>query len=280
MKFAHVILDNANAIVMQRASDEWRPIDFARDMFDVINSTPTELDSAYERSKPIATSGLRFRAPLSRPGKILAIGRNYMDHIREENETPPKAPLIFAKMTSSINHPGGIIEWDPTLATAVDFEAELAVVIGETARNVEPGSALSHVFGYTCANDVTARDLQKEDGQWTRAKGLDTFCPLGPWIVTADEIPDPQKLAVRSEVNGTKMQNGTTADMIFDVKTLISYASKAFTLQPGDILLTGTPNGVGFYRNPPVTLKDGDKVVVEVEKIGQLENTCREARGQ
>lgn len=279
MKFAQVILDSAPAIVTQlKGSDEWRPIDFARDMFDVMSSSPTEVEAAYQRAKPIAIDNLRFRAPISRPGKIIAIGQNYMDHIKEQNATPPKAPLIFAKLTSSINHPGGIIEWDPALTAAVDFEAELAVVIGETARNVEPDESFDHIFGYTCANDVTARDLQRGDGQWTRGKGLDTFCPLGPWIVTADEIPNPQKLHVRCEVNGKRMQNGTTADMIFDIKTLISYVSKAFTLHPGDIILTGTPNGVGFYRDPQVNLHDGDTIVVEVEKIGKLENTCRETK--
>jgi 2-keto-4-pentenoate hydratase/2-oxohepta-3-ene-1,7-dioic acid hydratase in catechol pathway len=276
MKFAQVILDNATAIVMQRDNDEWRPIDFARDMFDVISSTPDELEAAYQRGKVIDTESVRFRAPISNPGKILAIGRNYMDHIRETNATVPAAPLIFAKLTSAINHPGGAIEWDPNLTAAVDFEAELAVVIGQTARNVDVETALDHVFGYTCANDVTARDLQNGDGQWTRGKGLDTFCPLGPWIVTADEIPDPQKLAVRCEVNGKQMQNGKTSDMIFDVKSLIAYASKAFTLHPGDIILTGTPDGVGFYRKPPINLHDGDTIVVEVEKIGRLESVCRE----
>jgi len=169
-----------------------------------------------------------------------------------------------------------VILWDPSLATAVDYEAELAVIIGEEGKNIPAEQALKHVFGYTCANDVTARDLQKGDGQWTRGKGLDTFCPLGPWIVSADEIPTPQNLAVRCELNGKLMQNGTTADMIFDVKTIIAHLSQAFTLYPGDIILTGTPNGVGFYRNPQVLLHDGDRVAVEVEGIGRLENTCRE----
>src|SRR6185503_8315213 len=160
MKFAQVILDTTTAIVMQRDDDEWRPIDFARDMFDIFSSTADELEAAYQRGKAIDTEGVRFRAPISNPGKILAIGRNYMDHIRETNATVPTAPLIFAKLTSAINHPGGVIEWDPNLTAAVDFEAELAVVIGQTARNVDVESALDHVFGYTCANDVTARDLQ------------------------------------------------------------------------------------------------------------------------
>lgn len=278
MRFAHVLLDNISTIVAQSSGDSWRNVDVAHNMFDVLHTDWQEIEASYRRGQVIAEDKFRFLPPIMHPGKIIAIGQNYMDHIREQNATPPPQPLIFAKLPSAITGPDTVIEWDPTLATAVDYEAELAVIISQDARNVSPENALRHVFGYTCANDITARDLQKGDGQWTRAKGLDTFCPLGPWIVTADEIPDPQHLAIRCEVNGTALQDSNTSEMIFDIKTLITHASRAFTLHQGDILLTGTPNGVGFYRKPQTLLHDGDKVMVEIERIGKLHNTCREVK--
>ncbi|MBN1933803.1 MAG: fumarylacetoacetate hydrolase family protein, partial [Anaerolineae bacterium] len=155
-------------------------------------------------------------------------------------------------------------------------EAELAVVIGKPARRVSRREALDCVAGYTCCNDVSARDLQFGDGQWVRGKSLDTFCPLGPWLVTADEIPDPQKLAIKSTLNGQTMQNSNTLEMIFDVATLIEFASQAFTLLPGDVIATGTPDGVGVFRKPPLFMKHGDTITIEIEKIGQLTNTCVE----
>lgn len=218
---------------------------------------------------------LELLAPAPRPGKIIAIGQNYMDHCREQGLEPPPLPIIFAKFTSSLNHPGSPICWDPRLTSKVDFEAELAVVIGTEAKRVRSADALKHVLGYTAANDVSARDLQFTDKQWVRGKSLDTFCPLGPVLVTSDEIPDPQSLAVRSEVNGRLMQDGHTGEMIFSVAELISYASFAFTLEPGDVILTGTPDGVGFFRHPPVFLTEGDLVTIEIEGIGRLENPCR-----
>jgi 2-keto-4-pentenoate hydratase/2-oxohepta-3-ene-1,7-dioic acid hydratase in catechol pathway len=255
---------------------EWRVLLGAPPMMDLLDTASLDdLQKLYENGLSISEEQIQFMPPVT-PTKILAIGQNYMDHIREQNGTPPAKPLIFAKMPSSVIAHRSIIEWNPTIATAVDYEAELAVVIGKTAKQVSPEDALNYVFGYTCANDVTARDLQKGDGQWTRAKGMDTFCPLGPYIVTADEISDPQNLRVRCEVNGEVRQDSTSAEMIFDTRTIISYMSQVFTLCPGDIILTGTPNGVGFYRNPQALLKDGDHVVVEVERVARLENTCRE----
>jgi 2-keto-4-pentenoate hydratase/2-oxohepta-3-ene-1,7-dioic acid hydratase in catechol pathway len=214
--------------------------------------------------------------PLPNPGKIIAVGQNYMDHIREQKGTPPKYPLLFSKFTSSVINPGDVIRWNPALTSEVDYEAELAVVIGKTARYVSQENALDYVFGYTAANDVTARDLQRSDGQWTRAKGLETFCPLGPAIVTADEVPDPQNLWIKTMLNGQVMQNSSTKEMIFNVAHLISHISQAVTLHPGDLILTGTPDGVGAFRNPKVFMKTGDEVVVELEKIGVLRNTCLE----
>jgi 2-keto-4-pentenoate hydratase/2-oxohepta-3-ene-1,7-dioic acid hydratase in catechol pathway len=218
-------------------------------------------------------------APILHPSKVIAIGLNYMDHCREQKVDPPKLPIIFTKFTTSIIGPGDTIEWDPALTSQVDYEVELAVVIGKTARRVSAAQALDHVAGYTICNDVSARDLQFGDGQWVRGKSLDTFCPLGPWIVTRDEIPDPQNLKIRCLVNGQPLQDSTTAEMIFNVATLIEFASHAFTLLPGDVLITGTPDGVGVFRDPKVFLKDGDDVTVAIDGIGQMSNPCREVSG-
>ena len=218
---------------------------------------------------------LEWLAPVPRPGKVIAIGRNYREHTQEEGAEPPAAPLIFAKWPTSVIGPGAEIRWDPALTSKVDYEAELGVVIGRRARHVEPADALDHVLGYTCLNDVSARDLQFGDGQWTRGKSLDTFCPMGPWLVTADEIPDPQALDIACRLGDRVMQQANTADMFFGVAAIISHCSQAFTLEPGDVIATGTPGGVGIFRDPPVLLSDGDEVTIEIERIGRLTNTCR-----
>ncbi|MBI5669609.1 MAG: fumarylacetoacetate hydrolase family protein [Chloroflexi bacterium] len=218
---------------------------------------------------------VKLEAPV-RPSKIIAIGRNYADHAAETGSEVPKAPLIFAKFPSSIVGPGETITWSSAIATQVDWEGELAVVIGRRARNVSEDDAMNYVFGYTIANDVTARDLQlRQDTQWTRGKSLDTFCPLGPWIVTRDEIADPHNLAIKTTVNGEVMQDSNTSNMMFKIPMLIAYCSRMFTLEPGDLILTGTPPGVGEGRKPPVYLKDGDVVSVTIEGIGELTNPCR-----
>ena len=219
-------------------------------------------------------------APLPRPGKIVAIGRNYRDHTTEEGVEPPSAPLVFAKWPSSVIGPGADISWDPELTGQVDYEAELAVVIGRTARHVSVADALDHVLGYTCLNDVSARDLQFGDGQWVRGKSLDTFCPMGPALVTADEIDDPQDLAISCSIGDELLQDAHTSAMFFGVAEIVSYCSRSFTLDPGDVIATGTPGGVGAFRDPPRFLRDGERVVVEIERIGRLENTCRHARVQ
>jgi 5-carboxymethyl-2-hydroxymuconate isomerase len=222
--------------------------------------------------RPLA--GLKLDAPV-RPSKIVAIGQNYFDHVREQNAAMPERPIIFAKFPSTVIGPGDAICWEPALSEKIDWEVELAVVIGRTARRVAAADAYQYVFGYTVANDVTARDLQRSDGQWVRGKSLDTFCPLGPWIVTKDETPDPHGLALRTTVNGALMQSSRTDQLIFRIPELIEFITRAFTLLPGDIVLTGTPPGVGAFRNPPVFLKDGDVVTVEIEGIGALTNPCR-----
>ena len=220
---------------------------------------------------PIPRARVRVLAPLV-PGKILCIGLNYMDHCREQHIAPPDRPTLFAKFPSSVIAPGEPIRWPADFSDQVDYEAELAVVIGRTARRVADADALSHVFGYTAANDVTARDVQKGDKQWIRGKAADTFCPLGPVVVTADEVPDPQQLAIGCRVNGETRQASHTREMIFPVARIVSFISRAITLDPGDVILTGTPDGVGVYRDPQVFLQPGDRVAVEVGDFGVLEN--------
>lgn len=226
-----------------------------------------------ESGRPIAEAELL--APVPRPGKVVAIGRNYREHAEEEGVEPPPAPLIFSKWPSSVVGHGAEIRWDPGLTRQVDYEAELAVVIGRTARRVAVPDALDHVLGYTCLNDVSARDLQFGDGQWTRGKSLDTFCPIGPVLVTADELGDAGDLAISCSVDGEIVQEARTSQMYFSVAEIVSYCSMAFTLEPGDIVATGTPSGVGVFRKPPRFLGDGQRVSVAIERIGVLENVCR-----
>lgn len=248
------------------------------DMLTLLQGGDAALDVAREVTQnavdSIPLSQVKLRAPIMNPSKIVAIGLNYMDHCREQKVDPPKAPLIFAKFPSSIIGPGEAIRWDPALTSQVDFEVELAVVMGRTARHVAETEALDYVAGYTICHDVSARDLQFGDGQWVRGKSLDTFCPLGPYLVTRDEIPDPHNLAIRCTVNETVLQKSNTFEMIFKIPYLIAYASRAFTLLPGDIITTGTPDGVGVFRSPKIFLKHGDVVTLEIEGLGQLSNPC------
>lgn len=206
------------------------------------------------------------------PGKIVAIGLNYMDHVREAGMAAPKRPLVFTKLATSVIGDGDAIEIDRAVTQRVDWEVELAVVIGRRMRGVAAADALGHVCGYTVANDVSARDVQFGDGQWVRGKSLDTFCPLGPVIVPAAEIPDPQALALRTRVNGETVQDSTTAEMVFGVAELLSFCSHSFTLEPGDVVLTGTPWGCGEFMDPVRSLQHGDVVEVEVDGIGTLHN--------
>ena len=209
--------------------------------------------------------------PAVYPHKILAIGRNYADHALEGGGEPPKAPLIFAKLPNALNaHNAPIVL--PRISETIDWEAELAVVIGRRVKAVSEAEALDHVFGYTLMNDVTARDVQRKDGQWIRGKGLDTFAPLGPFITTRDEIADVQNLKIEGLLNGKVMQSSNTSRMIFSIAYLISYISQGITLEPGDVIATGTPEGVGFFRDPPVLLKPGDVCEVRVEHLDTLRN--------
>lgn len=218
---------------------------------------------------------LTLRAPIPRPGKIVCVGLNYHDHCREQGIEPPAYPTLFAKFANAVTDPAAAVV-RPRATEKLDLECELAVVIGRRTSRVAPGDALDHVFGYTILNDVTARDLQREDRQWLRAKGWDGFAPMGPMIVTADEIPDPGRLTIHSWVNGETWQESSTAEMIWDVPTLVAFVSRSITLEPGDIVATGTPAGVGHFHDPPRYLVDGDVMACEIEGIGVLSNTIRD----
>jgi len=209
--------------------------------------------------------------PIERPGKIVCVGLNYRDHAEEQGAELPAAPLLFAKWPNALIGPGEAIVL-PRVSKRVDYEAELGVVIGERIRGVSKEHALDAVRGYICLNDVSARDLQFSDGQWTRGKSADTFCPVGPHLVPAAEVPDPQALGIRCVLNGETMQDSTTANMIFGVAEIIAYASAAMTFEPGDLIATGTPAGVGIFRDPPVLLQDGDEVTIEIDGLGSLTN--------
>jgi len=209
------------------------------------------------------------------PFAIICIGLNYKFHAEETKAAIPQHPVVFMKLPNVVQHPGDPILLPTHLKSdKVDYECELAVIIGKKARNVSKADALKHVLGYTCGNDVSARDWQKHGGggQWCRGKSFDTFCPLGPVLVTADEIPNPNALAIKTVLNGQTMQDWNTNDMIFDVPTLIEFLSGSTTLMPGTVIMTGTPHGVGMARTPPVFMKHGDTVSVEIEKIGTLTN--------
>ncbi|WP_160133542.1 fumarylacetoacetate hydrolase family protein [Halococcus salsus] len=213
-------------------------------------------------------------APITDPAKVICVGLNYADHADEGGFEAPDAPVLFSKFPTALTGPGAAIEWDPTLTEAVDYEGELVAVIGDRARNVDPENALDHLAGYTVGNDVSARDLQMADEQWVRGKSLDTFGPIGPDIVTPDEIPDLGDLDVWTEVNGERLQASNTRHLIFGIDELVSFCSRAFTLEPGDVIYTGTPDGVGYFRDPQVLLEDGDSVTVGVEGVGELHNHC------
>ena len=207
-----------------------------------------------------------------KPGKIVCVGHNFRAHVAELSTDMPAEPLLFGKFATTVIASGEPIVLPPE-ATHVDAEVELAVAIGRTVRRISPARALDAVAGYLCANDVSARNLQYGDGQWTRGKGFDTFCPVGPEEpVPVSELGDGSGLRVVQRLNGVVMQDGNTSDMIFDVPFLVAYASSVFTLEPGDLILTGTPGGVGWARDPKVSLQDGDVVEVEVERIGVLSN--------
>jgi 2-keto-4-pentenoate hydratase/2-oxohepta-3-ene-1,7-dioic acid hydratase in catechol pathway len=264
LKIAQISHQQGTRLAVE-AAGAWRILT-QTDLAAIVAGEEPQIDPAEE---PQARPGLLAPYP---GGTIFGIGLNYRDTIRDMGFPTPESPYLFPKLSSSVVGPGDPIILDTDVTTEADWEGELAVVIGKTARNVPEKNALDFVFGYTAANDISARDVQRADPQWVRGKGLDTFCPLGPVIVTADEIPDPQNVRIRTWVNGDVVQDGNTADMVFSVRALISYLSRHFTLRPGDVILTGTPSGCGGFMTPPSFLAPGDQTTVEVQGIGRLTN--------
>jgi len=231
--------------------------------------------TAKERGWLVPSSDAYWFAPVPRPGKLICIGLNYRDHAAESKMAIPENPVVFSKFPTSVIAPGEPVVL-PRTSTQVDYEAEMAVVIGRRAKNVSADRALDYVLGYTAFNDVSARDFQFADGQWQRGKSCDTFAPMGQTIVTRDDIPDPHKLSIKLVLNGETMQDSNTDQLIFGVPRLIEFLSETITLEPGDVIATGTPPGVGFARNPPVFLKPGDQMEVLIEGMGGLGNPVTE----
>ncbi|TAM70685.1 MAG: FAA hydrolase family protein [Microbacteriaceae bacterium] len=257
--------------------DSWVPLSqlgvAARTTADVIEQSATVHARLVrgESSSPISAAS-ELECPIVAPSKILAIGLNYLDHIKETGATRPERPILFAKYANALAGPTDATVLDPSLTGELDYEAELAVVIGRESRRLSPENALECVFGYAVANDVSARDWQRTDSQFSRSKSYDTFCPIGPWITTADQVEDPQGLRISSTVNGELRQNSTTQQMLFSVRDLLVYLSSTMTLHPGDVILTGTPPGVGLGFRPPVFLQPGDTVECEIAGLGRIVN--------
>lgn len=233
-----------------------------------------------EKIAGVADEGIpadvRLGPPVAHPSKIICLGKNYAEHAKEGGFDAPERPLLFCKANTALTGPCDPIRL-PLSSGQIDWEVELAVVMGRGGRGIPKAEALDHVAGYTIMNDVSGREAQFGDGQWFRGKSFDTFAPLGPHLVTPDEIGDPALLTLESRVNGELMQRGRTSEMIFDIPFLIAYISEDMTLRPGDIISTGTPSGVGIFRNPPITLSDGDEVECRIEGVGALRNRCEAA---
>jgi 2-keto-4-pentenoate hydratase/2-oxohepta-3-ene-1,7-dioic acid hydratase in catechol pathway len=243
----------------------------ARDAASRLARDPGALAEARDKGWLVPAKDAYWFAPVPRPGKIVCVGLNYHDHASELGIAVPKAPALFSKFPSCVIAPGEPVVI-PTGSEQLDYEAELAVIIGRRATHVTADRAYEFVFGYTAFNDVTARDFQFADVQWQRGKSCDTFAPMGPAIVTADEIPDPQGLRITLNVNGAVMQDSNTSQMIFRVPEIIEYITRSITLEPGDVIATGTPAGVGYGRKPPVFLQKGDVMTVDIDGIGSLGN--------
>jgi 2-keto-4-pentenoate hydratase/2-oxohepta-3-ene-1,7-dioic acid hydratase in catechol pathway len=256
-----------------------RTDDGIRDLTDTLGATDVgellasghSVDAGDTEGELLDPAVVTICAPIARPGKIICVGLNYHDHCREQNVQPPAYPMMFSKFANAVADPGQPIT-RPRATEKLDLECELAIVIGKRAFRIGPDEVPDAIFGYTILNDVTMRDLQAEDRQWLRAKGSDGFAPMGPVVVTADELGDPGALRVRSSVNGETWQDSTTAEMIFDVATIVAFASRTITLEPGDVIATGTPAGVGNYQVPPRYLVGGDVMRCEISGIGFIEN--------
>lgn len=277
MKIARMQTSRGIGFVARNDGNGWVPLEsmgiLAATTADVIDQADAiRAGLARAPSDPRDADERELLCPIVRPSKVMAIGLNYLDHIRETNAQRPEHPMVFAKFPSSLNDPYGRIVMDDRLTAQGDYESELAVIIGRRTRSITEDEALDHVFGYSVGNDVSARDWQRADGQFDRSKGFDTFCPIGPWLTTADEVPDPQALPVRSWVNGDLRQNSSTSEMVFTVRHLVWYIARGMTLEPGDVILTGTPHGVGFAMDPPRCLVPGDVVECEVGRLGRIRN--------
>jgi len=268
--------DGSAVVVSKSGIIPFSKLGFSGSVLGLISADEAELNKLKESlakiKKDFALAHKTLDAPLKNPRKIVAIGLNYFDHAKETNMELPKSPLVFAKFNSSITGPTDPIIIPQDITQQVDYEAELGVIIGRKAKRIKKEDALDYVFGYTIINDVSARDIQFPDKQWVRGKSLDTFCPMGPVIVTKDEIPDPQNLEIGCSVNGVTLQQDSTKNMIFSVAEIIYQLSFSFTFEPGDIIATGTPSGVGLSRTPQVYLKPGDVVCTWIKGIGEIIN--------
>lgn len=278
MRIARARVDGHDRIVVANTTGPWHVL--AGPPRDDPADTPALIESWSAVREAFVAGQMRqvdvdesaLLCPLVRPGKVLAIGLNYVDHIAETRLATPDRPLLFAKFLNTLAGPYDDVEVDERLTEQGDYEVELAAIIGRRTRRVPERSALDAIFGYTVANDVSARDAQFRDGQFDRSKSFDGFLPIGPWLTTGDQVPDPQALAVRSLVNDEVRQDSSTREMLFPVAHLVHYLSLGMTLEPGDVLLTGTPSGVGHGMRPPSYLRPGDVVGCEVEGLGGILN--------
>jgi len=269
------VLDGGNVVDLKAAG---LPVGEDGDLLQIVRGGDAMLERVREAidspmRRTFDLDEVRLTAPLLGPSKIIAVGLNYIDHCKEAGLPVPAEPVLFSKFPNSITGPYDELSWPEAVTKEVDYEVELAVVIGRRGRNIPEKDALDYVCGYSVVNDVSARDLQFANAkQWDRSKSLDTFCPWGPYIVTRDEIDDPHNLDVRTVLNGREMQKSNTKNLVFNINRIIAYASQGTTLMPGDLIPTGTPFGVGFSRTPPVFLKHGDVCECEVEDVGRIVN--------
>lgn len=242
------------------------------DRFDLDGGFLERTRAGLDGLPALAVSDVRLLPPVPRPGKVICIGLNYADHAAESGMEPPESPLVFSKFPSNVVGPDDAVPM-PLGESESDYEAELAVVIGRRAWRVDEAAAMNHVLGYSCANDLSARAFQFADGQWQRGKSCEGFCPLGPFIASTDEIADPHDLRIKLRLNDETVQDSSTNQLIFGIPALVAHLSSFVALEPGDVILTGTPPGVGFARKPPIRLKSGDRMEVEIDGLGILRNT-------
>ncbi len=281
-----VDLAQAYAACLSCINPDAPPDEFPEDMLALLQSdgdiwsvtaAVVEWAGSLEAEEPFLfpLADVRLGPPLNNPSKIVCIGLNYHDHAREQGAEIPPRPLLFDKFSTAIIGPDDEISWPAEVSQQVDYEAELAVIIGREGRHISVDEAYDYIAGYTIVNDVSARDAQYADKQWVRGKSFDTFCPMGPYLLTADEVEEPHNLAIRCWVNGELRQDSNTFEMIFKIPELLAFISRTSTLKPGDIISTGTPDGVGVFRDPQVFLESGDVIEIEIDKLGRLRNTVK-----